>query len=122
MLFVDYEVAGILRWLAGRPFDGLALFQLRNNPIDLVILVGGLFARSGNNQRGSGFVNQDGIDFVDDRVVVSALHTIPDVEFHVVAKVIESELVVGAVRHVGRISRSTLLVIQIMHDDSDGQA
>ena len=106
----------------GSHFDLLAFFQLGNDAVDLVILVGRLFAGAGNNQRRAGFVDQDGIHFVDDRVIVPALHAILDVELHVVAQVVEAELVVGAVGDVGRIGRAPLFIIQIVHDHADREA
>jgi hypothetical protein len=36
--------------------------------VDLVILVGRFLAGPGDDQRRAGFVNQDGIDFIDDGV------------------------------------------------------
>ena len=99
----------------------LALFQLRDDAVHFVILIGRFLAGAGNNQRRAGLVDQDGIHFVDDRVIVSALHTILDVELHVVAQVVEAELVVRAVGDVGRISRTPLFIVEIVHDHSDRQ-
>ena len=45
-----------------------------------------------------------------------------EVELHVVAQVVEAELVVGAVGDVGGVGFAALLVVQIVHDDADGQA
>ena len=42
------------------------LNQLRDDFVDLVVLVGGFFGRTGNNERGARFVDEDGVDFVDD--------------------------------------------------------
>ena len=74
-----------------------------------VVLVGRFLAGAGNDQRGAGFVDQDGIDFVDDGEVVPALHAIVQVELHVVAQVVEAEFVVGAVGDVGSIGFAALL-------------
>ena len=46
VLLVDHEVAGKLRRLPWRNVELLTLFQLGDNPIDLVILVGRLLARA----------------------------------------------------------------------------
>src|SRR5947207_114453 len=75
----------------------LAFFELGNNAIDLEVFVGGFFAGSGDNERGTRFIDQDRIDFVDDREVMTALDTIAQIELHVVSQVIEAELVVGAI-------------------------
>ncbi len=53
--------------------------------------------------------------------VVAALHAIVQVKLHVVAQVVEAELVVGAVGHIGGIGFAALLIVEIMHDDADGQ-
>ena len=119
VLLVDDEIAGELRGFARGTFDLLAFFQLGNDSVDLVVLVGRFFARAGNDQRRTGFVDQNGIDFVDDGVVVPALHAILDVELHVVAQVVEAELVVGAVGDVCRIGGAALFVVQIVNDHAD---
>ena len=53
---------------------------------------------------------------------MSALHHGGAVVLHVVAQVVEAELVVRAVGHVGGIGRAALLVVQSVHDDADGEA
>src|SRR6185503_19654973 len=95
VLFVD-------RVVAGGPFlTGLfalmdfAFFKLRDDAVDLVILVGRFLAGAGDDERGAGLVDEDGIDFVDDGVVVKPLGAILEPELHVVAQVIEAVLVVG---------------------------
>ena len=45
-----------------------------------------------------------------------------NVKLHVVAQVVEAELVVGAVGDVGGVGLAALFVVQIVHDDADGQA
>ena len=111
VFFIDDEIAGVLRRFARSAFDFLALLQFRDDAIDLVVLVGGFLAGAGNDQRGSGFVDQDRVDFVDDGKIVSALHTFANVELHVVAQVVETEFVVGAVGNVGGVSGTALFVI-----------
>ncbi len=121
VLFVDGEVAGIdldARFRAGQL---LAAGEFGNEAVDLVILVGGLLAGAADDQRGAGFVDQDGVNLVDDGVVVAALHAIVEIELHVVAQIVEAELVVGAVGDVGGIGRPALLVVQVVHDNADGE-
>ncbi len=79
--------------------DGIVdvLNELGNNLVDSGVLVGGLFGRAGNDQRSAGFVNQDGIDFIDDAELVAALNALREIVLHVVAEVVEAKLVVGAV-------------------------
>ena len=122
MLFVDHEVAGQDLVLAQTLLDLLALLQLRDDAIDLVILVGRFLALSADDERGTRFVDQDGVHFVDDGEVMAALHAIVQVELHVVAQVVEAELVIGAVGDVGSVSFAALHVVQIMHDDAHAEA
>src|ERR1700722_16360857 len=98
------------------------LNQLGNDFVDLVVLVGGFFGGTGNDERGARFVDQDRIDFVNDAEVVAALDTIREVVLHVVAQIVEAELVVGAVGDVGVIGVAALRVVEIVDDDTDGEA
>ena len=74
-----------------------------------------------DDERGTGFVDQDGVNFVDDGEVVPALHAIVQVELHVVAQVVEAEFVVGAVSDVGGVGFAALHVVEIVHDDANTQ-
>ena len=98
------------------------LNQLRNDFVDLVVLVGGLFGRTGNDQRSARFVDEDGVDFVDDGEVVAALDAIREVVLHVVAQIVEAEFVVGAVGDVGGVGGAALNVVEIVDDDADDEA
>jgi hypothetical protein len=53
---------------------------------------------------------------------MSALHVVRELELHVVAKVVEAELVVGPVGDVGGVGALALGVVQVMLDDADGHA
>ena len=48
-------------------------------------------------------VDEDGVDFVDDREIVAALDHLLEMELHIVAQIVEAELVVGGVGHVAGI-------------------
>ena len=100
MLFVHREIAGGVFFAGLLALDDLAAHQVRDDLVGLVILVGRFLARAGNDQRRAGFVDQDGIHFVDNGEVMPALHAVLQVELHVVAQVIEAEFVVGAVGDV----------------------
>ncbi len=68
-------------------------------------------------------VDQDGIHFVDDGVLMAALDTVFQAELHVVAQVIEAELVVGAVGDVGVVVVLPYpVVFEVVDDDADGEA
>ncbi len=76
---------------------GLELLDdLRHTSIPLEIALRG----PGDDQRRTGFVDQDVIDLVHDGVVVAALHAVAQTHRHVVAQIIETELRVGPVGHV----------------------
>ena len=62
------------------------------------------------------------VDFVDDRVVVAALDHLRALVLHVVAQIVEAELVVGAVGDVAGIGRAALVVGEAVDDDAGGQA
>ena len=134
VLLVDDEVAGkvlfafaeldaqLLLPLVIECFDLFAHFELGNDLADARVLVGGLVGGAGDDERGAGFVDEDGVHFVDDGVVVAALHAILEVELHVVAQVVEAELVVGAVGDVGSVGGAALVVVEVVDDDADGEA
>ncbi len=106
--FVDDVVAGPCLRLEG--FDEFALFKLRDDLVRDGVLVGGFVGGAGDDERGAGFVDEDGIDLVHDAVVLAALHLVGEFELHVVAQVIEAKLVVGAVGDVGAVGFAALLV------------
>ena len=98
------------------------LDELGNDFVDLGVLVGGFFGRAGNDQRGARFVDEDGVDFVDDGELVPALDALRQVILHVVAQVVETEFVVGAVGEVSAVGGVALLVVEIVDDHADGKA
>ena len=54
--------------------------------------------------------------------MVPALHVVREVELHVVAQVVEAELVVRAVGDVAGVGDLALLVVEVVLDDADGHA
>ena len=70
----------------------------------------------------AGLVDQDGVDLVDDAVAVATLHLVLEPPLHVVAKVVEAELVVRAVGYVGRVGLLLRPVVLVRADDSRRQA
>ena len=85
------------------------LLHHRSQPGEFAVPVRGAVGRSGNDQRRAGLVDQDRVDFVDDRVGVAALHQVLQRVRHVVAQVVEPELVVGAVGDVGAVGHAALV-------------
>ena len=62
------------------------------------------------------------VDLVDDGVDVAALHHVLETILHVVAQIVEAQLVVGAVGDVAVVLALALLVVEAVHDDADRQA
>ena len=102
-LFVHAVVVGIE--LADHCVHGL---------VEVHVLVRG----TGNDERSSCLIDEDGVHFVHDGKIVAALHKIRGVEFHVVAQVVEAELVVGAVGDVRGIGCPALVVVEIVHNNA----
>ena len=72
---------------------------------ELLVRVGRLGARTGDDERRARLVDEDGVHLVDDRVAMAALHAHVGASDHVVAQVVEAKLGVGAVRDVGGVRR-----------------
>ena len=65
-----------------------------------LLVIGRLLHRSGDDQRGTGVVNQHGVHLIDNRIMVLALHEVGHPGRHVVTEVVEAELIVGTERDV----------------------
>ncbi len=97
----------------------ISLLQLRNQFVELAINLALIVGRARNDQRRPRFVDKNGVDFVDDRVRVSALRHRSGRMLHVIAKVVEAEFVVCAVGDVAGIRRAALLVAQPVDNAAD---
>ena len=95
--------------------------ELRNEGVDGVVELGAVVERAGDDQRRARLVDQDRVHLVDDGEVVAALHHLARRVFHIVAEIVEAELVVGAVGDVAGILLAPLLVAEIVHDAADGK-
>ncbi len=84
------------------------------------VVVGG----TGDDQRGPRFVDQNRVHLVDDRVLQRALHHLLERGLHVVAEIVEAELVVRAVGDVGPVLGLAFLAdrVHIRLNGADGQA
>ena len=85
-----------------------------------LVQVGGLVAAAGDDQRGSGLIDQNRVDLVDHREVVAALHAVLFVNLHVVAQIVETKLVVGAVGDVRLIGFFAVGRLDVVDDKADG--
>ena len=68
--------------------------ELRYDARQTPELLGVIFDGTGDDQGGASLVDEDGVDLVDDRKVVTPLHEQVEARLHVVAQVVEAELVV----------------------------
>jgi hypothetical protein len=79
--------------------------QPRDDPGELGVPLRRLVGRTADDQRCARLVDEDGVDLVDDGEVVAALHQLGRAPRHVVAQVVEAELVVRAVGDVAGVRR-----------------
>ena len=100
VLEVDEEVATFLLELR-------AGLEARHQPGEGEIEVGGFLGLARDDQRGPGLVDEDVVHLVHDRERPLALHPLVELIDHVVAQVVEAELVVGAVGDIGRVRLAT---------------
>ena len=96
--------------------------QRGDEGVDPVIELGTVLQRAGNDQRRARFVDQDGVDLVDDGVGMASLHHLGALVLHVVAKIVEAEFVVRRVGHVTGIGCLAFLVRQSVDDDARCEA
>ena len=94
----------------------VGLVELGDVGVDGVVEIGAVVERAGDDQRGARLVDQDRIHFVDDGEGVPALDHVLHAVLHVVAQIVEAELVVGAVGDVAVVSGLALLVVEAVHD------
>ncbi len=121
-LVLDQADAGL-----GDAHGALALVDLvvdvplhdRGQAGELLVPPGGLVGRAGDDQRGPGLVDEDGVDLVDHGEVVAPLDAVVQAPRHVVAQVVEAELVVGAVGDVRPVRLPALVRGHLGEDHPD---
>ena len=114
LFFVHRVVAGTVLLLLFAEFghDGVHL------QVQLGIVVRG----SGNDQRRARLIDEDGIHLIHHRRMQVALHLLLDAEGHVVAQIIETEFVIGAVGDVGVIGGALFVRVHTADTDAHTQA
>ena len=100
----------------------LTALQATHGTREVLVGTGGLGASARDDQRRPGLIDQDGVDLVDDGVVVAALHALLGTGNHVVAQVIKAELGVGAVGDVCLVGRTLELERHVVLEQTDGHA
>ena len=88
--------------------------------VDLVVQVGAFLRTPGDDERGPRFVDKNRVDLVHDGVVERPLNPHLGPNGHVVAQIVEPELVVGAVGDVGAVAHLALGRAHIVLDQPDG--
>ena len=89
----------------------------------LVHLVVALGRGTTDDERRTGVVDQDGVNLIDDGIVVLALHEVGGRHGHVVAEVVEAKLVVGTKGDIGLVGAAALLAVGLVLVDAiDGEA
>jgi len=120
VLLVDEEIAGRLR------LPLLSLFLLarekRGDLVHAVVDLGAVLGLAGDDERRARLVDQDRIDLVDDGVMQPALEALVDVHRHVVAQIVEAELVVGPVGDVRRVGLPLVRRLHVRQVHADAQA
>ena len=109
LLFVHDVVAVVVvvdLLLVGLGEDLLA--QSGHEVIGHFVQLGGILPLAGDDQGGTGFVDEDGVHLVHDGEGVSPLHQLGLVDRHVVPEVVKAQLVVGAVGDVGGVGHPAL--------------
>ena len=96
--------------------DDDTLFQRLGEVVSALVHHAGILPLAADDQRGTGLVDEDGVDLVHDGKGVAALDHVCLVDDHVVAQVVEAKLVVRAVGDVGLVG---LLAVDGLHTVDD---
>jgi len=91
------QVDGFIFDIDGKVFFGQTNGELIGQHVGL----GRVLFPAGNDERRPRFIDQDWVDFIDDRKIQRSLYDGFFVNDHVVAQIIESEFVVGRIQDIG---------------------
>ena len=122
-LFVDDVVGGyvvnLLLFVALLDADG---GEGAGEAVRLLVKVGGFVAATGNDKRSSRLVYENGVHLIDDCEGKAPLDAVFFIGDHVVAKIVEAELVVGAVGDVAGVGGSSVVVFNAVDNETDGKS
>ncbi len=93
-------VDGLLRLIH---LEVLVQLELRHHRSEALVGLRGLATQARYDERGAGFVDEDGVHLVHHGEMVTALHAVLRPHHHVVTQVVEAELRIGTVGHIGLI-------------------
>ena len=110
----------------GNAFGLFVLFivgfrQLGDNAVDRHVFFRGILGRARDNQRRARLVDQNRVHLVDDRKIKRPLYHLGKRKLHVVAQIVKTQLVVGAVNNVAGIGGTAFLVVFAVYDVVDRQ-
>ena len=134
-LFNQYQTTfgqvNLARFLINRevafPLERVGIFLLLTDQVwdDFVhffIHFRAVFSRAGNDQRRTRFIDQDGVNFIDQRIVQFTLNTLFRTKRHVIAQVVKAVFVVGTVSNIGVVGFTLGWRWQARHVDTNGHA
>ena len=96
--------------------------ELTDNVVHSAVHAHRFIRCAGNDERRSGFVDEDGVHFVHNGKIVPALHQLVGVELHVVAQIVKAEFIIGAIGDILGVFGFALFVIKAMHNNARAQA
>ena len=105
LFLIDYKVTVFGFFTAARR-------ELGDELIDLAIKLGAIFSCAGDDQRRTGFINENRVHFINNGKGQLPLHLVRLAEGHIVAKVIKAELIVCAIDDIRRVS-GTLFFLRL---------
>ena len=119
-LFID-DVIGIdvVLLLLGIHFLDTQAGKLSGKAVSNLVQLRGLLALTGNDQRRTRLINQDGVNLIDDGERMVTLNHCIFVDRHVVAQVVETELIVRAVGDISGVHRLAGLRRNLVNDKTD---
>ena len=79
-------------------------------------------ARARDDERRARLIDEDGVDLIDDGIVELALDHLLRIDDHVVAQVVEAELVVRAEGDIAAVRELALREVHVVHDEADRQS
>ena len=108
------SLLGIVQYLIDKTALSLIEFFHVGAEFHILAVVFSLCHRARYNQRGSCIIDQNGVDLIDNSIMMFALHQIIGVDGHIVAQIIETELVVGTESDITFICPASCIGIGLM--------
>ena len=125
---VDNKISGLFNIFShdridlGKLTACFSSFQLACQNIACLIQFCRFITLSGNDQRSSGFIDQYGVNLIDNRKVQPSLYKLFLVDHHVVSQIIKSQFVVRYICNITIICRTALIIVHIIENHTDCQS